>query len=79
MKNSNLEIINLQIGDKLVLKYFPGNINNRIYHVRGFVDGLVAVRVWSKRKQYYQYSFLSQYELDINRDNIKLVRHKKRS
>lgn len=54
----NYKIEDLRIGDKLIVHYYPGNVNNKTYHVRGFVDGLVIVRVWSRRRQSYQYKFL---------------------
>jgi hypothetical protein len=40
---------NVKVGDKIVVRYNQGNPNNRLYHVRGFVDNQIVVAYWSKR------------------------------
>ena len=54
----------LKVGDKIRLFYNENNINNKLMHVRGFVDGLVVVRTYIKRKQRWYYSIVSYYELN---------------
>ena len=50
------------VGAKLRLRYDDvggrPNINNRLLHVRGHVDGMPVVRRWLKHKQYWQYELI---------------------
>lgn len=39
----------------------PG-LESRLNHVRGVVDGLLAMRCWSKGKQRWIYNFIDPYD-----------------
>lgn len=48
-------ILDLRIGDKVRLFYSENNDNNKLLHVRGFVDGRVIFRYWRFHKQRWEY------------------------
>ena len=60
--------------DKLRLTYSEingrENINNRLYHIRGYVDDQIVVRRWLKRKGYWHYECLCQIYISVNSDQL---------
>ena len=56
MNKNDGAILNLNIGDKIRIDYGQGNFNNRVIHVRAFVDDdFVVIRSWSKSKKHWSY------------------------
>ena len=56
----------------LRIVYGEGNINNKLYHIRGQVDDNLIVRRWLKHKQRWQYECLSGVFLGVNNDYLEL-------
>lgn len=44
----------LKVGDKIRRFYFEDNVNNKLFHVRGRVDGLAVVRWWAHGRWVYE-------------------------
>lgn len=46
----------IEVGKSYRINYGVGNINNKLIHVRGIVDGdIVVYREWWKSKKYWRY------------------------
>jgi hypothetical protein len=58
-----IQIEDLKVGDKIRKTIIKGHRMNRLWHVRGFVDGMVIVRHWGRKPQWY-YELLNQFELE---------------
>ncbi len=55
------------VGAKLRETYgHPGGHLDKLWHVRGHVDGLIVVRRWFKRKQCWHYEVLSLVWWHVN-------------
>lgn len=49
------EPLDLNILDTVRVFYNEGNVNNKLLHIRGIVDGQYIVRWWSRRRQRWMY------------------------
>ena len=65
-----MDLSNLQVGDKLRYFYNEGNINNCLKHVRGYVDGHLILRHWSKYRQTWMYGVKPIWEIEMSSENI---------
>lgn len=43
-------------GNAVKLDYGPGNVNNKIVHIRGYIDGRLLTCTWDKRWNDYRYT-----------------------
>lgn len=57
-------------GVKFRVFYGEGNVNNRVMHVRGVVDGWAVVRSWSRAKQRWNYTVKHPVFFAVNEDCI---------
>ena len=78
---ANLELIlkevknKLKVGKKYKIDYGKNNSNNKVIHIRAFVDDeYVVYRYWSRRKNRYYYLVEWFYGLYLIKDIIKEVK-----
>lgn len=67
----------LAVGDDILVRFEKGNINNRTYHVRGFVDNRIIVRIWSRRWNSWNYEVLADYFFNTFGLYLKIVSSRK--
>ena len=65
-----MDLSNLQVGDKLRYFYREGNRNNCLKHVRGYVDGHLILRHWSKYQQTWKYEVEPIWLIEISEEYI---------
>lgn len=54
----------LRKGTKIRVFYVKGNYSNRLYHVRGDVDGLPVVKYWNRYCKRWVYKVLTPEYLE---------------
>ena len=47
--------VECEVGSRFRVVYGPGNPNNRLWHVRGFVDGQAVCRTWELHRARWRY------------------------
>lgn len=70
------EFHTLDIGHEIKIYYNPDNINNRLYHVRGFVDGRLILRTWYRSKNRWEYIIWQEIEWIVFCPYITIIRRK---
>lgn len=72
-----MDLFDLQVGDKLRYFYSEGNINNCLKHVRGYVDGHLILRRWSKRRQSWSYEVEPIWSIEISKEYFSIEKGSK--
>lgn len=57
-------------GRRFRYDYGKNNPNTRSFQIRGIVDGMIVVRWWRKRKQWWHYEVIDGMELHFRKDVI---------
>ncbi len=70
-----LKISDLKVNDELVVFVAPRHKTNGRYYVKGFINDRVVVCSWQKTLSQWHYEVVSQEQLDILGEFIKVKKY----